>query len=138
AFEDLGRAVLTQKIQLHLLRLGNRLLLVSITPDGVSPITEITDPDEVVPLLGLCRQLDSHSSTEFFRKTLSSFSTGGASGGYFGTDVNQTISPNNLIGNNNRKTSSRNSKSKPTTFVDLYSEPDESLAEILAKGGQHG
>jgi flagellar biogenesis protein FliO len=134
AFEDLGRAMLTQKIQLHLLRLGNRLLLVSITPDGVSPITEITDPDEVVPLLGLCRQLDSNSSTEFFRKTLSSFSTGGTSGGYFGTDVSQT----NLIGSNNRKNSSRNSKSKPTPLVDLYSEPDESLAEILAKGGQHG
>jgi flagellar biogenesis protein FliO len=135
AFEDLGRAVLTQKIQLHLLRLGNRLLLVSITPDGVSPITEITDPDEVVPLLGLCRQLDSHSSTEFFRKTLSSLSTGGGEGGYFGTDVAQTISQNS---HSNRKTSSRNSKSKQTTLVDFYSEPDESLAEILAKGGQHG
>ncbi|MDR0706160.1 MAG: flagellar biosynthetic protein FliO [Planctomycetaceae bacterium] len=139
AFEDLGRAVLTQKIQLHLLRLGNRLLLVSMTPDGVSPITEITDPDEVVPLLGLCRQLDSHSSTEFFRKTLSSFSTSGGEGGYFGTDVAPTMDPNNLIGNNHRKTSSRNNRSKQTSLVDIYSEPDESLAEILAKGGgQHG
>ncbi|MDR2756881.1 MAG: flagellar biosynthetic protein FliO [Planctomycetaceae bacterium] len=131
AFEDLGRAMLTQKIQLHLLRLGNRLLLVSITPDGVSPITEITDPDEVVPLLGLCRQLDTHSSTELFRKTLSSFSTDGTEGGYFGTDVAK-------VHRDNRKNSTRNSKSKQSTLVDLYSEPDESLAEILAKGGQHG
>lgn len=130
-FENLGRAMLTQKIQLHLLRLGNRLLLVSITPDGVSPITEITDPDEVVPLLGLCRQLDTHSSTEFFRKTLSSFSTGGTEGGYFGTDVTK-------VNIDNRKTPIRNSRSKQSTLVDIYSEPDESLAEILAKGGQHG
>ncbi|MDR1140439.1 MAG: flagellar biosynthetic protein FliO [Planctomycetaceae bacterium] len=131
AFEDLGRAMLTQKIQLHLLRLGNRLLLVSITPDGVSPITEMTDPDEVVALLGLCRQLDTHSSTEFFRKTLNSFSTGGVEGGYFGADVAKT----NI---DNRKTSPRKGRSKQSTLVDLYSEPDESLAEILAKGGQHG
>jgi flagellar biogenesis protein FliO len=124
AFEDLGRAVLTQKIQLHLLRLGNRLLLVSITPDGVSPITEVTDPDEVVPLLGLCRQLDTHSSTELFRKTLSSFSSGGVEGGYFGSDV--------------KKTTPLKIKPKQSPLVDLYSEPDESLAEILAKGGQHG
>ncbi|MDR0336805.1 MAG: hypothetical protein LBI18_06915 [Planctomycetaceae bacterium] len=133
AFEDLGRAVLTQKIQLHLLRLGNRLLLVSITPDGVSPITEIVDPDEVVPLLGLCRQLDTYSSTEFFRKTLSSFSTGGTEGGYFGTDaVKANTNPNN------KKNTPRTVRSKQSTRVDLYSEPDESLAEILAKGGQHG
>ncbi|MDR3198750.1 MAG: flagellar biosynthetic protein FliO [Planctomycetaceae bacterium] len=134
AFEDLGRAVLTQKIQLHLLRLGNRLLLVSITPEGVAPITEITDPDEVVPLLGLCRQLDTHSSTEFFRKTLSSFSTGGTEGGYFGTDAANV----NKINAENRKNSLRNNQSKQSAFVDLYSEPDESLAEILAKRGQHG
>ncbi|MDR2116270.1 MAG: flagellar biosynthetic protein FliO [Planctomycetaceae bacterium] len=134
AFENLGRVVLTQKIQLHLLRLGNRLILVSITPDGVSPITEITDSDEVVPLLGLCRQLDSHSSTEFFRKTLSSFSTGGTEGGYFGADVAKV----NKVNIDSRKNSLRNNKSRQSTAVDFYSEPDESLAEILAKGGQHG
>jgi flagellar biogenesis protein FliO len=118
AFENLGRVMLTQKIQLQLLRLGNRLILVSVTPDGVSPVTEITDPDEVVPLLGMCRQLDPNSSTEFFRKTINGGSSGKTEGGYFDTDVKRP--------------------SKTKTKIDFYSEPDESLAEILAKGGHHG
>jgi flagellar biogenesis protein FliO len=124
AFEDLGRAMLTQKLQLHLLRLGNRLILVSITPDGVSPVTEITDPDEVVPLLGMCRQLDKNSSSELFRKTLNSFASEKAEGGYFGTEMKKTTPKNK-------------GKTKNSLLGNLYSDPDESLAEMLAKGGQH-
>lgn len=69
-FESLGRATLTPKIQLQLLRLGNRLVLVSVTLDGVSAIAEITDPDEVMTVLGMCRRLDANSSTNAFRQAL--------------------------------------------------------------------
>lgn len=124
AFEDLGRTFLTQKLQLHLLRLGNRLILVSVTPDGVSPITEVTDPDEVVPLLGMCRKLDTNSSSALFRKTLSNFAGEDAQSGYFGVD------------------SDAKTPVKSKSSVDLYSDPDESLAVLLAsglkaKGGKH-
>jgi flagellar biogenesis protein FliO len=122
AFEDLGRTFLTQKLQLHLLRLGNRLILVSVTPDGVSPITEVTDPDEVVSLLGLCRKLDLNSATEQFHRAVASFS-----------EEELAAPPSKLALTVNRKRSQRSS-----SLVDLYSEPDESLAEILAKGGRHG
>lgn len=133
-FEDLGRTCLTQKLQLHLLRLGNRLILVSITPDGVSPITEITDPDEVVPILGMCRRLDTNSSSELFRKTLANFSgKDDEKSGYFGVGTSSKTEAR-------AKTSS---KDTPKSSLDLYSEPGESLAEILAsalpgKGAQHG
>ena len=117
AFENLGRTFITQKLQLHLLRLGNRLILVSVTPDGVSPVTEVTDPDEVVPLLGMCRKLDENSSTELFRKMYSSLAE----------------DDENILLKKQRPASVKN-KPKTSSLVDLYSEPDESLADILASG----
>ena len=44
AFEVLGRAPLNGRQQVQLLRCGNRLLLVSVTPSGAETLTEITDP----------------------------------------------------------------------------------------------
>ena len=127
-FENLGRAPLTQKLQLHLLRLGNRLILVSVTLDGVQPITEITDPDEVVQLLGLCRRLDSNSSTQNFKKMFSTLAAEPTEGGYFGADVEP-------------RTKSRTKATSKSSLVDLYSESNESLTELLAnglKGGRNG
>ena len=127
-FENLGRAPLTQKFQLHLLRLGNRLILVSVTLDGVQPITEITDPDEVVQLLGLCRRLDANSSSENFKKIFNSLAVEPTQGGYFGTDVDSRPKP-------------RTKATPKSSLVDLYSESHESLTELLAnglKGGRHG
>lgn len=69
-FENLGRTALSPKIQLQLLRLGNRLVLISITADGTNTVTEITDPDEVMQMLGMCRRLDTTSSTNAFRNVL--------------------------------------------------------------------
>ena len=50
----LGRVPLAARNFAHLLKVGNKLVLVAITPDGVTPITEVTDPAEVQHLLGLC------------------------------------------------------------------------------------
>ncbi|MDR3108365.1 MAG: flagellar biosynthetic protein FliO, partial [Planctomycetaceae bacterium] len=68
--EHLGRVSLTQKVQLHLLRIGDRLILLSVTADGATPISEITDRDEVVRLLGYCRKYDKNSSTASFHQML--------------------------------------------------------------------
>lgn len=130
-FEDLGRTFLTQKLQLHLLKLGNRLILVSVTQDGVTPITEITDPDEVVPLIGMCRGQDTGSASGLFKRTLSELSKGDRDG-YFGEDV-QTAKPAKAVSKPATKAAKPASPAK-STLLDLYSEPDESLAEILASG----
>jgi flagellar biogenesis protein FliO len=54
--EMLGRVRLDSRQQAHLLRLGNKLLLVSVSAAGAETLTEITDPFEVDRLAGLCRQ----------------------------------------------------------------------------------
>jgi flagellar protein FliO/FliZ len=68
AFEVLGRAPLAGRQNVHLLRCGNKLLLVSITPSGTETLTEITEPAEVDRLAGLCHQAGSQSSTAAFRQ----------------------------------------------------------------------
>jgi flagellar biogenesis protein FliO len=67
AFEVLGRAPLAGRQNVHLVRCGTKLLLVSITPAGTETLTEITDPQEVDRLAGLCRQAGPQSSTAAFR-----------------------------------------------------------------------
>jgi len=66
--EVLGRAPLAGRQQMHLLRCGNKLLLVSVTPTGAETLTEVTDPLEVDRLAGLCRQAQPHSATATFRR----------------------------------------------------------------------
>ena len=69
--EVLGRAALASRQQVHLLRCGNKLLLVSVSPTGVETLTEITEPDEVDRLAGLCRQAHPVSATAAFRQVFS-------------------------------------------------------------------
>lgn len=71
--EVLGRAPLAGRQQVHLVRCGNKLLLVSVTPDAVEALTEITDPMEVDRLAGLCEQANPNSSSATFRRVLQQF-----------------------------------------------------------------
>ncbi len=68
--EVLGRAALAGRAQVHLVRLGNKLLLVSMSTAGVETLAEVTDPDEVTRLAGLCRQAQAGSTTAAFRQVL--------------------------------------------------------------------
>ena len=119
AFECLGRYYLTQKHQVQLLRVGSRIVLVSVMPDGVTTLAEIADPDEVVSLLGLCRRLDTNSATEVFRKTVASMSE-------------------EELSRPHRRPVVTTQRGRPSAAsLDLYSEPDESLATVLARGRQY-
>ena len=119
AFECLGRYYMTQKHQLQVLRLGNRIVLVSVMPDEVSTLAEITDPEETVAFLGLCRRLDTNSATEMFRNTVASMST-------------------NTSGEESRlhKYPVATQRKEHRGQLDIYSDPDESLASMLARGGR--
>jgi hypothetical protein len=116
----LGRYFLTQKHQLQVLRLGNRIVLVSVMPDKVSTLVEITDPDEAVAFLGLCRRLDKNSATEMFRKTIANMSEDELSRPY------------------DRPVVTSRRKGQTAASLDLYSDPDESLASLLARGRNYG
>ncbi len=72
-FETLGRAPLPGRHQMHLIRCGHKLLLVSVSAAGADTLTEITDPLEVDRLCGLCRENHPGSSTATFRSMLNSF-----------------------------------------------------------------
>lgn len=71
--EVLGRATLAGRQQVHLVRCGNKLVLVSVTPEAVETLTEITDPLEVDRLAGLCEQANPNSSSAVFRRVLQQF-----------------------------------------------------------------
>jgi len=71
--EVLGRATLAGRGQVHLLRCGSKLLLVCVSPTGIETLTEITDPDEVNRLAGLCGQGRPGSTTAAFRQVFQQF-----------------------------------------------------------------
>ena len=73
--ESLGRAPLAARQQMQLIRLGNRLLLLSVTAQGAETLAEVTDPDEVDRLSGLCQQGRAGSVTGTFRQVLAQFSS---------------------------------------------------------------
>jgi len=120
AFECLGRHFLSQKQQLQVLRLGNRIVLVSVMAEGVTTLAEIADPDEVVAFLGHFRRLDSNSATEIFRRTVASLSD---------DELSQPPSRPVVA----RRKAAPAARPDRASF-DVYSDPDESLASILARG----
>jgi len=77
-FEVLGRAPLGSRQQVHLIRCGRKLLLVSVTAGGTQTLTEVTDPPEVDRLSGLCQQARPNSATATFRQVLGQLSGGQA------------------------------------------------------------
>jgi len=55
AFEILGTAALSSRHTLQLVKIGNRLLLISLAVGGASSLAEISDEVEVERLLSLCQ-----------------------------------------------------------------------------------
>lgn len=68
--EILGRSPLAGRHHLQLLRLGQRLLLISVTPDRAQTLAEISAPEEVHDLLTLCRKHQPASISATFRHVL--------------------------------------------------------------------
>jgi flagellar biogenesis protein FliO len=69
--EVLGRAPLAGKQHMYLIRLGRKLILVSVTPSGAETLTEVTDPDDVQHLAALCERRNPNGSSGGFREALS-------------------------------------------------------------------
>jgi len=73
AVESLGRIPFPGRQQGQLLRVGNKLVLVSFSSSGASVLAEITDPLEVDRLSGMCAQADRYSSVKSFRDVVEQF-----------------------------------------------------------------
>jgi flagellar biogenesis protein FliO len=82
----LGRVPIAARQFAQLLRVGNKLVLVALAPDGPTTLTEVTDPAEVDRLVGLCQQSDSKSSTKTFEHVFQQFTTEPTSGGFLGSE----------------------------------------------------
>jgi flagellar biogenesis protein FliO len=80
--ESLGQAPLAARQQMQLIRLGNRLLLLSVHPQGAETLAEVTEPAEVSRLVGLCQQNRVGSVSETFRQILSQMSSEPTSTGF--------------------------------------------------------
>jgi flagellar biogenesis protein FliO len=78
--EVLGRVQLAPRQPAQLVRIGHKLILVSISAAGVRTLAEITDPLEVDRLAGLCRQAHPQSSSAAFRQVFQQFGRQPASG----------------------------------------------------------
>jgi hypothetical protein len=52
--ELLGRRMIEQKVAVHLIRCGGKVLVVGISPEGARTLSEITDPVEVQRLVKVC------------------------------------------------------------------------------------
>jgi flagellar biogenesis protein FliO len=92
----LGRVTLAPKHFAELLRVGNKLVLVSLTPDGPKPITEVTDPAEVDRLTGMCQQLDAKSSSHEFEKMFRELANDRTPGGFLGDEAPGISVPSDL------------------------------------------
>ena len=86
----LGRVPLAARQFADLLRVGNKLVLIALTPTGAQTLTEVTDPVEVDRLVGLCRQSDPHSTTKAFEQVFRQMSREPAQGGFLGSDPSLT------------------------------------------------
>lgn len=73
AVESLGHIPFPGRQQGQLLRIGNKLVLVSFSTAGADVITEVTDPLEVDRLAGLCAQSDPHGAVRSFRDVVDGF-----------------------------------------------------------------
>ena len=74
AFALLGVAPLPGRSVAHLLRLGNKLVLVAVAPEGVQPLAEVTDPIEVDRIAGLCSSTTLHGPAAEFQQVLAQLS----------------------------------------------------------------
>ena len=65
--EVLGRGVIGHKQPVHLVRFGKGLLLVAANTSGLETLAEVTDPEEVARLAGICQKAHPKSPAAEFR-----------------------------------------------------------------------
>jgi flagellar biogenesis protein FliO len=61
-FSVLGKAPLAGRQQVHVVRFGNKLLLVCASTSGFDKLAEVTEPEEVERISGLCDRSESSTA----------------------------------------------------------------------------
>jgi flagellar biogenesis protein FliO len=86
----LGRVPLAARQFAELVRVGNKLVLISLTPTGAETLTEVTDPAEVDRLVGLCQQSNPFSTTRAFEQVFQQMSSETTPSGFLGGEAFMT------------------------------------------------
>ncbi len=73
ALEVLGRSALSPRHQVALVRVGRRVLVVGLGPEGLRTLSEITDPLQVSELLGSVQQARPDSLSGSFAQLMQSW-----------------------------------------------------------------
>jgi flagellar biogenesis protein FliO len=84
-FQVLGRKPLLGRQQAQVVRFGNKLVLLSVSPLGAESLAEITDPAEVERLTGLCRQPSAGPATTVFRQVMDQLAREPTTPGFVGS-----------------------------------------------------
>jgi flagellar biogenesis protein FliO len=72
----MGRTPMAPRQQMYVVRFGSKLLLISHQPGQTQTLGEITDPDEVQRLAGLCEANHPGSISNSFRDVLKQVALG--------------------------------------------------------------
>jgi flagellar biogenesis protein FliO len=86
AVELLGRTPLSPRQNMHVIRFGGKLLLISASQSGAETLAEIDDPEEVTRITGICQRNQPGSISSTFRQVLSQFGNEPTPGGFLGDD----------------------------------------------------
>lgn len=81
-----GRVPMANRQVAQLIKLGNKLVLVCVTAEGMKPLAEISDPEEVGRLLGLVEQANPHSATAAFAEVFNQIASEPVSPGFLGNE----------------------------------------------------
>jgi flagellar protein FliO/FliZ len=82
----LGRVPLGARQFAELVRVGNKLVLLSVSSAGVETLTEITDPAEIDRLVGMCQQTKTRSSSAEFDDVFRQLAGEPAQDGFLGNE----------------------------------------------------
>ncbi len=91
--EVLGKSPLSARMQMHVVRFGNKLVLLAVSAEGAVSLAEITEPLEVDRLAGVCQANQNNSITESFRQVLGRMGEEPAPKGFLGAEARTSTAP---------------------------------------------
>ncbi len=91
--EVLGKSPLSARMQMHVVRFGNKLVLLAVSAEGAVSLAEITEPLEVDRLAGVCQANQNNSITESFRQVLGRMGEEPAPKGFLGAEAKTSTAP---------------------------------------------
>ena len=94
AVRILGRVPLGARQYGHLLHLGNKLVLVSVSQAGVEKIAEVDDQQEVLRLVALCGKTSAGGSQKEFEEIFGQFAQEKTESGFLGNETSMFGSDN--------------------------------------------